>query len=66
MQVSLDNWKQVQQKLREVGIASVERSSKEELQVIIAKDGERFEFSKDIFEKFKAAGLLKLGIRIRR
>ena len=65
MQVRIDNWKQVQQRLREVEIERVERGSKEELQVIIAKDGERFEFSEDVFEKFKAAGLLKLGIRVR-
>ncbi len=64
MKVTLENWNYVQQKLREVGIRNEERNSKEELQALTTKDGERFEFSRETFEQFKNAGLLKIGRRL--
>lgn len=64
MKVTRDNWSYVQKKAREVGIKDAEYNSKGELQAIVTKDGERFEFSTELFEQIKNAGLLRLGRRI--
>jgi len=64
LKVTRDNWSYVQKKAREVGIKDAEYNSKGELQAIVTKDGERFEFSTELFEQFKNAGLLRHGRRI--
>jgi len=64
LKVTRDNWSYVQKKAREVGIKDAEYNSKGELQAIVTKDGERFEFSTELFEQIKNAGLLRLGRRI--
>lgn len=64
MKVTLENWNYLQQKVRETGIQKSEYNSKDELKAITTKDGERFEFSRETFDQFKNAGLLKIGRRI--
>ena len=64
MKITLENWPYVQKKAREVGIEDGEYNSKGELQAIVTKDGERFEWSAEAFEQFKDSGLLRLGRRI--
>ena len=64
MKFTLENWSYIQKKVREVGIRNAEYNSKGELQAFTTKDGERFEFSRETFEQFKNAGLLKLGLRV--
>jgi hypothetical protein len=64
LKVTLDNWPYVRKKAREVGIKNAEYNSKGELHAIVTKDGERFEFSTEVFEQFKDAGLLGLGRRV--
>jgi hypothetical protein len=64
LKITLENWPYVQKKAREVGIKDAEYNSKGELQAIVTKDGERFEFSIEVFEQFKNAGLLRLGRRV--
>jgi hypothetical protein len=66
LKVTIDNWSLVQEKLRQFGINDTEYDSKGALQIIIAKNGERFELSGDTLEQFQKAGLAKLGIRIDR
>ena len=61
MKITLENLPYVQKKAREVGIENAEYNSKGELQTVVTKDGERFEFSAEAFEQFKNSGLLKLG-----
>jgi hypothetical protein len=65
LKITLENWPYVQKKAREVGIKDAEYNSKGELQAIVTKDGERFEFSVEAFEQFKNAGLLRLGRGLR-
>jgi len=64
LKITLENWPYVQKKAREVGIEDGEYNSKGELQAIVTKDGERFEWSAEAFEQFKDSGLLRLGRRI--
>jgi hypothetical protein len=61
LKITLENWPYVQTKAREVGIEHVEHNSKGELQAIVMKDGERFEFTVEAFEQFKNSGLPRLG-----
>ncbi len=63
MKITIENWPYVQEKAREVGIENAEYNSKGELQAIVTKGGERFEFSAEAFEQFRNAGFLKLGRR---
>jgi hypothetical protein len=65
LKITLENWPYVQKKAREVGIESTEYNANGELQTIVTKDGERFEFSAEAFEQFKNAGLLRLGRGLR-
>ena len=64
MKITIENLPYVQKKAREVGIENAEYNSIGELQAIVTKDGERFEFSAEAFEQFKNSGLLRLGRRI--
>ena len=49
-----------------IGIKDAEYDSSGELHIIIASNGERYEFSRDTLEQFQKAGLTKLGIRIQK
>ena len=66
MKVTIDNWDSVQREIRESGIKAVERDSNEVLKVITTVKGDKFEFSIELFEEFKKAGLLKLGVKVNR
>ena len=61
MKITLENWPYVQKKAREVGIEDGEYNAKGELQAIVTKDGERFEWSDEASEQFKDSGLFRLG-----
>ncbi len=63
MKITIENWPYVQKKASEVGIENTEYNSRGELQAIVTKEGERFEFSAEAFEQFRNAGLLRLGHR---
>jgi len=64
MKVTIQNWSTIEKTIRDVGIRQVERDSMDVLQAVITNDGQRFEFSQQVFEEFKKAGLLRLGVRI--
>ena len=64
LKVTVENFGEVQKKVREFGIDNVEYGPRGELQEFTTKDGQRFEFSPESFEEFKLAGLLRLGRRI--
>jgi hypothetical protein len=65
LKITLENWPYVQKIAHEVGIKDTEYNSKGELQAFVTKDGERFEFSTEVYEQFKNASLLKLGRGLR-
>ena len=64
MKVTVENFGEVQNRVRECGIDTVEYGPRGEVQAFTTKDGQRFEFPPESFEEFKRAGLAKLGIRI--
>ena len=66
MKVTIENWSSVQQEIRKSGIKAIARDSNEVLQVITTNSGDKFEFSLELFEQFKNAGLLKIGIKVNR
>jgi hypothetical protein len=63
LKVTVENFSEVQKRVREFGIDDVEHGPLEELQAFTTKDGQRFEFPPESFEEFKRAGLLRLGRR---
>jgi len=64
MIVTSDNWESVRETLLSVGIDHVDRTADGRLLVVYAKDGARFEFTRESFDSLKAAELLRLGTRI--
>ncbi len=56
----------MQERIRQFGIKDTTYDSNGALQIIILKNDERFEFSRDALEQFQKSGLTKLGIRIER
>jgi hypothetical protein len=66
LEVTVENWSLVQEKLRQFGIKDTQYDSKGAVTIIIAKNGQQFEFSWDTLEQFQKAGLTKLGVRIER
>ena len=60
MKVTVENFSEVQERVRAFGIDTVEYGPQGELQTFTTKDGQRFEFPPESFEEFKLAGLLKL------
>jgi hypothetical protein len=66
LNVTVDNWSLVQEKLHLFGIKVTEYDSEGAINMIIAKNGEHFEFSRETLEQFQKAGLTKPGIRIER
>jgi hypothetical protein len=66
MKISVENWDSVRASILQVGIKDTEDYPDGALKTIVANDGQRYEFSRTSFEQFKKAGLLKLGIHVRR
>jgi hypothetical protein len=66
LKVTVDNWSFVQERIRQFGIKDTEYDSKGVLQIIIATNGERFEFSGNTLDQFNKSALTKIGIRIER
>jgi hypothetical protein len=66
LKVTVENFSEVQKRVREFGIDKVEYGPKGELQAFTTKDGKRFEFPLESFEEFKRAGLLRLVRRTTR
>jgi hypothetical protein len=66
VKVTPENWDSIQETIRKVGIKDTEDYPNGALKVIIANNGERFEFSEETFKQSKNAGLLKLGFRLGR
>jgi hypothetical protein len=66
MKVSVENWKDVERKIREAGIKEAIYDSSEVLQTVVLKNGERYEFTMELFKQLQSQGLitLKLGRRI--
>ena len=66
MNVTPENWKEVERKIRDVGIKESIYNSNDELTTIITKDGERYEVSKELFLQLQRLGLIefKIGRRI--
>ena len=63
MRITLNNFKEIQQKILESGIDRVEYDANQKLQLIVSKSGDRFEFTEEAFIKFKKSGLLHRGIQ---
>ena len=64
MKVTVENFSEVQNRVREFGIDTVGYGPRGEVEAFKTKDGQRFEFPPESFEEFKRAGLVKLGKRI--
>jgi hypothetical protein len=64
MKITLQNWQVARRRILKAGIELAEYDSKDRLQTIITRDGQRFEFSQKVFEEFKKAGLLQRGIKL--
>ena len=56
----------MQDRIRQFGIKDITYDSNGALQIIITKNDEQYEFSRETLEQFQKAGLTKLGIRIER
>ena len=66
VRVTLENWDSIQETIRKVGIKDTEDYPNGALKLIIANNGDRFEFSQETFKHFKNAGLLRVGFRLGR
>jgi hypothetical protein len=66
LKVTVENFSEVQKRVREFGIDKVEYGPKGELQAFTTKDGKWFEFPLESLEEFKSAGLLRLVRRTTR
>ncbi len=66
MKVSVENWKDVERKIREVGIEEAIYDSNNVLQTTVLKNGERYEFTMELFKELQSKGLItvKLGRRV--
>ncbi len=66
MKVSVENWKDVERKIREVGIEEAKYDSNDVLQTTVLKNGEQYEFTMELFKELQSKGLItvKLGRRI--
>ena len=66
MKVSVANWKDVDRKIREVGIKEAIYDSSDVLQTIVLENGERYEFTMEVFKQLQSQGLITvtLGRRI--
>ena len=66
MKLSVANWKDVERKLREVGIKEAIYDSSDVLQTVVLKNGERYEFTMESIKQLQSQGLItvKLGRRI--
>jgi hypothetical protein len=64
LKITIENLPYLQKKALNVGIENAEYNSKGELQVIVTKKGERYEFSTEAFEQFRNSGLLRPGQRL--
>ena len=66
MKVSVANWKDVDRKIREVGIKEAIYDSSDVLQTIVLQNGERYEFTMEVVKQLQSQGLITvtLGRRI--
>jgi hypothetical protein len=66
MKVSVENWKDVERKIREAGIEEAIYDSNGVTQTIVLKNGERYDFTMELFKQLQSEGLIavKLGRRI--
>jgi hypothetical protein len=66
MKVSVENWKDVERKIREAGIEEAIYDSNGVTQTIVLKNGERYDFTMELFKQLQSKGLIavKLGRRI--
>ena len=65
MKVSVENWKDVERKIREAGIEEAIYDTNGVAQTIVLKNGERYEFTMELFKQLESKGLItvKLGKR---
>ncbi len=66
MKVTAENWKDVEQKIREVGIQESVYDSDGVLETTVLKNGERYEFTMELFRQLQSKGLItvKIGRRV--
>ena len=65
MKVTLENWKEVDRAIREIGIKEGIYDARDELKTIITKDGEHYEVSKELFLQLQKTGMIEIrrGVR---
>jgi hypothetical protein len=66
MRITLKNFDEIRKKIIESGIDRVKYDSDQKLQLMVSKNGDRFEFTEEAFKEFKKAGLLQRGIRAKK
>jgi len=66
MNVSVENWKDAERNIREVGVKEAIYDSGDVLQIIVLKNGDRYEFTMEICKQLQSQGLItaKLGRRV--
>ncbi len=66
MKVSVENWKDVERKIREAGIEEAIYDSDGVARTIVLKNGERYEFTMELFKQLESKGLItvKIGKRV--
>jgi len=66
LKVTVENWKDVEKKIRETGIEESIHDSAGVVRTVVLKNGERYEFTMEVWKQLQTAGLItvKLGRRI--
>jgi hypothetical protein len=66
VKITVDNWKDVEQAIRELGVQDSIYDSDGIIQTIILKSGDRYKLTKDIFQQLLKSSLIdvKLGRRV--
>lgn len=66
LKVTVENWKDIERKIRKAGIENAIYDSAGVLQTIVLKSGDRYEFTMEVIKQLQNAGLIvaKRGIRV--
>ncbi len=66
MRVTAENWKEIEEHLRRVGIADAFYDADDWIETVTTKDGQQYEFTHEIIKELIAKGLMivKRGVRV--
>ena len=62
MKITVENWKSVERIIRDSGIQDAMYDAEGILRTVVTKKGERFEFTFDVVEELRKAGLIEVRL----